>query len=434
MRRRIVLTLIFSIFAFSCQKDQSTTTSVEINAKAAMKAFQEKSNVNDQQKNVIQQVPLKMLWDKAFHLSKDSLFVPLVLTDTVYMEDDNKGKVLMNRRMHLIASYDHGWKFTIKALFPDKTSEKYHFSGKVLSTDYFVDDLSYSYFYKGKPLSKKQAISSNGLSTGGKKGSYVKLECRKVTGYVNGQYNNTSTYCTFTHGSGGMDGSGPGEWQMFQPEDSGGAVGGSDSDDISPNYVFTIVNNIKDPCLRKMVEQVIDNDITFTAQNSLSSIFKESPRMNLFFEESKSLIDQNMANTIGRNTAGGMDVTITLNQNVLPGATQEYIAAVIVHEAVHAYLNSKGFNYNTDQHQMMLRDYLFVIAGYLTTTFQTPTQDAYALAFEGMENVFVNELNNATRDKIIKELGTNLPSYNDRTRIRTDYEMGYKGIACQPKM
>lgn len=258
MRRVVILLFILLGFVFGCQKDQSTDTPIEVTAKAAMIAFKEQSNVSKQQKNVIQQVSLQMLWDKAFHLNKDSLFVPLILKDTVYMDDDGNGKVLMNRRMHLIASYNNGWKFTIKALFPDKSSEKYHFSGKVLSTDYFVNDLSYSYFYKGKPMSKNQSILDNGVSNDSKKAAHVELECRTVGGYVNGQYNSSGTYCSFVHGNGGMDGSGPGEWQNFQPDPGGGGGPGGEGNNpfVKPTQLelkeqikdkpFALIPNI--PC------------------------------------------------------------------------------------------------------------------------------------------------------------------------------------------
>lgn len=112
-------------------------------------------------------------------------------------------------------------------------------------------------------------------------------------------------------------------------------------------------------------------------------------------------------------------------------ANQEFIASVIVHESVHAYLDSKGFLYNTNKHQIMLADYVSVIARYLANNYGISEQDAFSLSFEGMEDIFANKLDSTTKQNIINELGNLLPSYNDRTRIRADYQMGYKGNKCE---
>ncbi len=90
-------------------------------------------------------------------------------------------------------------------------------------------------------------------------------------------------------------------------------------------------------------------------------------------------------------------------------ANQEFIASVIVHESVHAYLDSKGFLYNTNKHQIMLADYVSVIARYLANNYGISEQDAFSLSFEGMEDIFANKLDSTTKQNIINELGNLLP-------------------------
>ncbi|MGA6121716.1 hypothetical protein [Sphingobacterium anhuiense] len=348
MRRVFILMFILSAFVFGCQKNQSTDILIEITPKAAMKAFQEQSDVNKQQKNVIQQISLQMLWDKAFHLNKDSLFVPLVLKDTVYMDDDSNGKVLMNRRMHLIASYDQGWKFTIKALFPDKSSEKYHFSGKVLSTDYFVDNLSYSYFYIGKPLSKNQSISNNRGATGSKKAAYVTIECKTVNGYVNGEYNSSGTYCSFTHGDGGMDGSGPGEWQNFQPDPGGGGGAGGEGDNPnSKKKIENFNNRIDDSELPDCMKQVLadlKNLNGSTVANIIKKFAGEVPGYNLKFVTENFSDPMQVAGTNRNSSTGEMIIGFNVNPTVIGNVTDLALGTTMLHESIHAYL--AAFYYN----------------------------------------------------------------------------------------
>ncbi|WP_223583015.1 hypothetical protein [Sphingobacterium sp. GVS05A] len=79
----------------------------------------------------------------------------------------------------------------------------------------------------------------------------------------------------------------------------------------------------------------------------------------------------------------------------------------------------------------MLADYVSVLARYLANNYGISAQDAFSLSFEGMEDIFANKLDSTTKQNIINELRNLLPSHNDRTRIRADYQMGYKGNICE---
>jgi len=138
------------------------------------------------------------------------------------------------------------------------------------------------------------------------------------------------------------------------PGDGSGSTGGT-------SYIYNLVDN---PCLSGMVDAIVNSDITFKANETLQSIFGWSGHFNIKFMESTKLADDVMGNAQATRIlydADGkitdMDVTVLLNVKNLPGASREYIAMVIAHESVHAYLNYQGYSYNTNQHDLMLSQY-----------------------------------------------------------------------------
>jgi len=222
-------------------------------------------------------------------------------------------------------------------------------------------------------------------------------------------------------------------WVPDAPDGGGGSGSGSGSED----FKFTITNNVQNPCMRGMVDEIIDKDIVFKANETLNSIFNINGKFNIIFNESTSLANDVNGNAHPTKTyydnqynVTGMDIEIKLNVNNLPGSSQEYIAMVVVHESIHAYLDYKGFSYNTNQHDIMLKDYVDFIANYLKNNFNTPEPDAYSLAFGGLYGAYQNSINNQTWDSIKTKLGSKLPSLNDRSRILADYETGHKGKKC----
>ncbi|MNY12501.1 hypothetical protein D3C86_1455870 [compost metagenome] len=125
-----------------------------------------------------------------------------------------------------------------------------------------------------------------------------------------------------------------------------------------------------------------------------------------------------------------MDVTVQLNVNNLPGSSQEYIAMVAVHESIHAYLSYKGYAFSHNQHDLMLANYVDLMAKYLTDNYNMPTADAYSVAMGGLYEAFQNSVNNQTWANIEAKLGSKLPSLNERSRLLADYETGHKGNKC----
>ncbi|WP_343557480.1 hypothetical protein [Sphingobacterium sp.] len=244
--------------------------------------------------------------------------------------------------------------------------------------------------------------------------------------------------CT-TCGSGSGSGSG---------SDGSGSGIGSSTTTGNPPYGggggAIIVNNVKDPCVKKMVDSIISKDIEFKTRQSLYIIFGQTNDFNLYFYDNDPTLSYNTLGTClasnlrySQGQLSGMDATIQLNSPRLSTMSQEIIAVTTVHEGIHAYLSYKGFisQNNQAQHVEMLKSQVSLMANYLITKFNTPAKEAYALAFNGLDVAF-NELTSATKNQIITELstslGTTFPTLSERAIIMADYEMGYKGKKCTP--
>lgn len=218
-----------------------------------------------------------------------------------------------------------------------------------------------------------------------------------------------------------------------EDEGSGGAGAGGGGGGGS-SFLY---NLIEDPCLGGILDSILNSNITFKANETLQSIFGWSGKFNIKYMESTTM-PNNIHGTAqptkilydsdGKIT--DMDVDVFLNMNTLQNASREYAAMVIIHESIHAYLDYQGYSYNTNQHDLMLSQYLEVIALYLIDHFNTPEQDAYSLAMEGLYEAFQNSINNQTWEAVEEKYKNKIPSLNDRSRIMADHETGLKGSKC----
>lgn len=93
------------------------------------------------------------------------------------------------------------------------------------------------------------------------------------------------------------------------------------------------------PCAQGVLKEI--PNVNLKAQEMINKIFNVSATLNLKFIPDPSLPDQ----TDGETTCGGsgefFNCTVRLNPKMLTSATKDFIAATIVHETVHAYINYK---------------------------------------------------------------------------------------------
>lgn len=235
-----------------------------------------------------------------------------------------------------------------------------------------------------------------------------------------------------TPGDTGNPGDGSGDGSGGSGGSGGNGGGGGNSGGSS-----TLENQVQDPCVGGVVDEVLASDISFKANETLQSIFGWNGHFNIKYIEGSNMDDNVHANaqatrilydSDGKIT--DMDITVKFNINSLSNASREYIALVVVHESIHAYLNYQGYAYSTNQHDIMLSQYLDVMALHLIDNYNTPLQDAYSLAMQGLQEAFKNSINNATWATLEEKYKNKLPKLDDRSRIQADYQFGYKGSKC----
>ena len=77
-----------------------------------------------------------------------------------------------------------------------------------------------------------------------------------------------------------------------------------------------------------------------------------------------------------------MNIEIKLNSDVLPNASEQYIAVTILHETLHAYFRQTG---QLDDHNEMVNNYIPWFESTLKTLYPSMSpEDAEALAYGGL--------------------------------------------------
>ncbi|MBC6111597.1 hypothetical protein ACFOG5_20655 [Pedobacter fastidiosus] len=206
---------------------------------------------------------------------------------------------------------------------------------------------------------------------------------------------------------------------------SGGGTSGSGSSS-------TIKNNVKDPCLKAMVQAAIDKGIEFTTENTLNSIFDIGSKVNLNFIQaafSDDLTDGGATKPkVTYNSDGSIntfDMTIKLNEKTMPNASKEYISATILHEALHAYFTylDNGVDFNpASQHVAMATDkyILWFEKGLKSIYPEISDLDLKALAWGGLEGT---EAYDSLKEKNPYEVG-------QMWLTNSQHHDGTKGTKC----
>jgi hypothetical protein len=159
-----------------------------------------------------------------------------------------------------------------------------------------------------------------------------------------------------------------------------------------------ITNNVKDPCLHRLVDSAIKRDVGYELKQSMNGIFNTNTKFNLdFYDKPLAYFTDGETEpteitgsyvyrpdgTIERITnITGMDIKITLNSSTLPNSTEEYVTATILHEALHAYFKSAN---TTFDHDIMVRKYIPWYKASLHAIYPSMTEgDLTGLAYGGL--------------------------------------------------
>jgi hypothetical protein len=214
---------------------------------------------------------------------------------------------------------------------------------------------------------------------------------------------------------------------------SGGAGGSSSTPKPVKNPVVIVPPNddiiydkVKSPCLRMIVKKLISKEMTNDINKAILDIFETKTNMNLFIDEDANLGDK-PGRTRVTNEKNPFNVTIWLNPN-LANSSSEYAAAVLYHEAIHAYLDAnKESRDELEQHVKIAYEYIDWLSEALSEAFPTlPRKSANALALAGLRGVMLN--NPSYFDSLIQSYG--FKDLKEVTSVIEDYRNGAAGATC----
>ncbi|MBL7763807.1 MAG: hypothetical protein JNL23_10320 [Chitinophagaceae bacterium] len=188
-----------------------------------------------------------------------------------------------------------------------------------------------------------------------------------------------------------------------------------------------IINNVTDPCLKKMVDDAISRDCSNEITNFINSAFHKNPDLDLTFKDAPlGNIWGSDGKTVAQGGSTGCYITITLNSSSssLPRASKEYVAITILHEAIHAWIilnNTTSNSSNNISHEAMAStaNINLMVNGLREMYPNISLQDAKDLAWGGLDNT----------------TAWSALSQTDRTRIiqtNYDYKNKIKGTPCTP--
>jgi hypothetical protein len=198
-----------------------------------------------------------------------------------------------------------------------------------------------------------------------------------------------------------------------------------------PVDVPNIIDSVKNPCLKGMVDSILSTNVKGKIDSMIQVVFGGSQTLDLTFTDQIAMdVSTDDGEEKGRfdpnNPSVLTSASIRLNATVLATSSREYIAAVIMHEALHAYLDSKGIAIGDAQHEQMAANYVNTMANDLMAMFPGLIKDAaYALAWGGLEGTALYSDPNKT-----VYLPTTQSAINTLYRFHTDGNGHFYGHGC----
>ena len=215
-----------------------------------------------------------------------------------------------------------------------------------------------------------------------------------------------SQVCFTVYTDSGPSGGGGGGWSGTpSPPDygnmpHGGGGGYNTSPPPPPNYLADITNNVTNPCLKAVVQNLKLANMTGKIGQIITALDKNTKVQisvvdvpELYNPQGKSVAAQ--FSSPPKLINGVFSGTLKININTLLPTTKENTASSIIHEIVHAYFAYTGQkNLQEIEHQKMATDYIQPMANYLSGLYNIPIKDATALAWTGLydANSYINSV------------------------------------------
>jgi predicted SprT family Zn-dependent metalloprotease len=201
----------------------------------------------------------------------------------------------------------------------------------------------------------------------------------------------------------------------------GWVVVGGDETPIEP---YIILNNITDPCLKKLIENLQNsNKLTNSIGAILQNVFGKNERLNLTFNQDNNL-NNNGVRLNGKSIPpDNGNYEIKLNALSLSKYSQERQTLTIMHEILHSYFWAAYGNLVTpNQHTRMLNEYIEEMASSLEDLYPQLSENhdvTIALCFDNLETsvgladkqINPTVFENAINDDKYKKIGLYLTNW-----------------------
>jgi len=211
---------------------------------------------------------------------------------------------------------------------------------------------------------------------------------------------------------------------------------------INPTDPYKFENLVVDTCLKNTVNEVLSNNI----KGKISEIIKKLDRnvnITITFYDVENTVDNRpgaTGNTHWLMQAGvvkSFTTDITLSKSHLLESSKEYAAAVIMHEILHAYFRqstAQKEKFDGLDHETMAENYITPMAEFLSELYGIKLYDAYAIAWEGVQDTKAYKEADQLQLWSDKESVAHT-SKSDASFVSTQYLTKIKGLPlCNPQL
>ena len=152
--------------------------------------------------------------------------------------------------------------------------------------------------------------------------------------------------------------------------------------------VDCIENRLKDPCLKKVADKVLNPSVANTLNKLIQNVFNSNDKVNLILQEGPLEEDDAVGGTLPEKRNDDiLNIVITLDPKKFNKTSQEHVGGVIYHECFHALvfaLSQNVYSYD-EQHIALFTNYLNLLANSLQVAYPSMTQeDAKGLILVGL--------------------------------------------------
>lgn len=202
-------------------------------------------------------------------------------------------------------------------------------------------------------------------------------------------------------------------------------VSGNDSGNTNPD----IKNKTTDPCISKTVDAALNANKNIEGiMAKIISNFADNKTVSINVYNGETANNRPGQTTHIKTISGNViSADITLQTSFFQQSSKESLAAVLIHEFIHAYIKDGGMTILNSPHDEIASKYIDPMASYLNLAYNISLRDAYALAWSGVPDS--KAYSDSEADTPFKMTDGNIITKSDIGNISAQYNDGYMGTS-----